>query len=200
MMSASNFQWLLYAVIHARQKRTLSRFAGVGSRLVVLGVILEIMAGFAFIDHLLGVKIPDYGPGMPALFGGAMLCVSIFRMSYPKLYLDWVIVGVIYVGLGCILSSNSTVLTSTLSFIFFCAFFFASTLMRIWIALTYALKGKKRTWLMTGGLAGLLCMISIVFARITGINVNYDIALATDLMFHGLSVAGYGMSIREETA
>ncbi len=199
MMSASNFQWLLYAVIHARQKRTLSRFAGVGSRLVVLGVILELMAGFVLIDPVLGIKIPDYVPGTSALFGGAMVCMTISRISYPKIYLDWILVGLLYVSLGCILSGNGAILSSILSFIFFCIFFLTSALTRIWIALTYAIQGRKRAWLMMGGLTGLLCAALIIIARAKGINVNHDIVLATDLMLHGLSVAGYGMSIREET-
>ncbi len=104
-------------------------------RLVALGAIVVNLAALGLTGPIFGSRLADYSPGFPAIFSGAMLCIIVIRIGRPALYLDWIASGLLYIGLGSLLSSHA-VTASPMAFALFCALFLASALLRIWIAAT----------------------------------------------------------------
>jgi uncharacterized membrane protein HdeD (DUF308 family) len=191
----------LFAVrtaVLARQERTAKRFRGPADwlRLAVLGVVLMSLATLALMDPVSGRKLPDYVPGISATFGGVMLCIAVIRIGWPTLYLDWIVSGLLYMGLGAILYRNSTAIPNEI-FLLFCTVFLASAALRIWIAATLGAKDERRAWLMAGGLTGLFCAFWMIVMWLTEIAIDPDLVVCVDVMLYGLSIAGFGLSLRE---
>ncbi len=189
------------AAVLARRKRTARRFKGPADwlRLAVLGVVLMSLATLALMDPISGRKLPDYVPGISATFGGAMLCIAIVRIGWPALYLDWIASGLLYIGLGAILYRNSTAISNEI-FLLFCPLFLASASLRIWIAATLGAKDDSTAWLMAGGLTGLFCASWTIVMWFTATAIDPDLVICVDVMLYGLSIAGFGLSLREPGA
>ena len=189
------------AAVLARRERTAKRFKGPadGLRLAVLGVVLMSLATLALMDPISGRKLPDYVPGISAIFGGVMLCIAIIRIGWPALYLDWIASGLLYIGLGAILYRNSTAISNEI-FVLFCTLFLASAALRIWIAATLGAKDDRTAWLMAGGLTGLFCSFWTIVMWLTAIAIDPDLVVCVDVVLYGLSIAGFGLSLREPGA
>jgi hypothetical protein len=61
-----------------------------------------------------------------------MLCVIILRISRPAIYLDWIVSGLLYIGLGGALASQA-MSSSASALTLFCVLLLATALLRIWI-------------------------------------------------------------------
>ena len=182
-----------------RRSRVAGRFTGPVDwlRLVVLGVVLVNLAALALADTIFNGKIAN-GSGLSAIFGGSMLCIAIVRIGRPAIYLDWVVSALLYIGLGIVLAGHSALL-STPVFGLFCLLFIASALLRTWIGATLD-AGGGTSWLIAGGLTGLFCVAWMIFMRLGAIDVDPDFVLSVDLMVHGVSIAGFGLSLRAPSA
>ncbi|WP_454919098.1 hypothetical protein [Xanthobacter sediminis] len=184
------------SVLRVRRNRVAGRFHGGvdGLRLVVLGVLLMCLASLALAGPLFQTRIPDYGPGYSAMFGGLMLCIAIVRIGQPALYLDWIASGLLYIGLGLTLLWLS-IAASTLLVPLLCILFLASALLRLWIATTIDSPGDGTAWLAAGALTGLFCAAWILVMEFAEGDIDGDVVLSVDLMLYGLSIAGFGLSL-----
>jgi hypothetical protein len=75
----------IHTAIREQRRRTAACFRGPsdGLRLLALGAILVNLAALALTGPILGSRLASYAPGYPAIFGGAMLCNIILRISRP---------------------------------------------------------------------------------------------------------------------
>jgi uncharacterized membrane protein HdeD (DUF308 family) len=83
---------------------------------------------------------------MAATFGGLILAIIMIRISRPKLYVDWILIGIAYLGLGLMLMRDPLLSSRTL-FAFFCVLLAASALLTLWIGATLA-AGVRRCGLL----------------------------------------------------
>jgi hypothetical protein len=151
------------------------------------------LAGLALAHAIFNGNTPN-GSGLSAIFGGLMLWMAVIRIGRPAIYLDWIVSALLYISLGFALASNSA-LGSTLVFGLFCFLFIASALLRTWIGATLE-AGGGTAWLTAGGLTGLFCVAWMIVMRLGAIDINPDFVLSVDLMVHGVSIAGFGISLR----
>jgi uncharacterized membrane protein HdeD (DUF308 family) len=179
----------------ARRNRVAGRFTGPVDwlRLVVLGVVLVNLAALALAHAIFNGNTPN-GSGLSAIFSGLMLWIAVIRIGRPAIYLDWIVSALLYIGLGFVLAGHAA-LVSTHVFGLFCLLFIASALLRTWIGATLE-AGGGTAWLMAGGLTGLFCVVWMIVMRLGAIDVNPDLILSVDLMVHGVSIAGFGLSLR----
>lgn len=184
------------AAAAAGRKRSARRFPNPSDprRIVVLGAMLITSAALGLAHLVFGNWIPDYIPGIAAIFGGALLSIGIFRIARPAFYLDWIMVGLIYTGLGVLLSGQPG-LVPTESFVLFCTVFLVSALLRLWLGTTCA-NDNGRVWLTAGAGTGLFCVVWLVATRVAAMRIDPDIVLCVDLSMYGVSIARFGYSLR----
>ncbi|MGA0565152.1 hypothetical protein ACO2RV_22125 [Ancylobacter sp. VNQ12] len=184
-------------VAAAGRERSAPRFSKPSDwrRLVALGAMVITLAGLGLAHLLFYNWIPDYIPGIAAIFGGALLSIGIIRIARPAFYLDWIAVGLIYTGLGAILSGQPA-LVPTDSFVLFCLVFLGSAVLRLWIGATCS-NQNGRAWLTAGAGAGVFCVVWLVATRVAAMRIVPDIVLCVDLSIYGLSIARFGYSLRK---
>lgn len=184
----------LQAAMLAQQARATGRFAGPKDwlRLTMLGAILMNFAALGLAGAVFGSRTSDDVLGHAAVFGGMMLSIAIVRIGRPAIYLDWLGNGLLCIGLGTILSVSPT-LASPALFALFCVLFAAWALLRLWIGVT---AGDPTGWLMTSGLIGLFCAGWPMLTHLTGPAADMHLVLFVDLLVHGLSIVGFGLSLR----
>lgn len=190
----------LHAAVEARRRRMAERFHGPSDwlRLVVLGSLLITLALPALVGSIPNLKVEGYSPGMASMFGGLLLAIIIVRIGRPAIYFDWIAVGLLYVGIGVLLSANPW-LSPVRAFVLFCLLFTASALLRTWIGVTLDARGSD--WLTANGLTALFCVAWAIGCRVMAASrPSPDVIVAVDLMLTGLSIAGFGLSLRGRPA
>ncbi|MBP1848305.1 uncharacterized membrane protein HdeD (DUF308 family) [Rhizobium petrolearium] len=184
----------------SRKRRKISdRFQGPydGGRLFVVGIILVDMATVAFANSFFGRLAFQYWPGMASVFGGLLLAIIIIRLGRPKLYFDWIIVGILHLWLGLILT-NDPLLASTWSLASFYVILAASAALTTWIGVTIGILGDGGTWLVAGGLASFVCaVVGGIINGWTDFSIEPDVILGTNLLLLGLAIGGLGLSLRK---
>ncbi|MGP4689386.1 hypothetical protein ACSV5K_23795 [Agrobacterium pusense] len=196
LMRVPDLLQAVQAAAMCRRVKVAGRFRGPYDwrRLFALGVILVDLAILAIVFSDGRGKIIDYWPGMSSIFGGLLLAIIIIRLGQPQLYLDWIANGLLHVGLGLVIAKDP-MLAATSSFIIFCGLLITTAALTTWIGMTLNLAGG-RSWMMAGGLTSLLNVVVPIVSRSTVLIVKPDIVLAVNLFLLGVSIAGYGLSIK----
>jgi uncharacterized membrane protein HdeD (DUF308 family) len=101
-------------------------------RLSVLGSVLLAFSTLASVDTLAMRPLLGDVPGGSAMFSGATIVLFIVKIARAEIYGDWILNGVLYVGVGVALSSDEAGGHASPS-ILFCLLLTASGVTRIWI-------------------------------------------------------------------
>jgi uncharacterized membrane protein HdeD (DUF308 family) len=131
---------------------------------------------------------------MAATFGGLILAIIMIRISRPKLYVDWILIGIAYLRLGLMLMRDPLLSSRTL-FAFFYVLLAASALLTLWIGATLAAGVNGASWLVAAGLTNLFCSAMAVFSHFLTFIPLPDTILAVDLLLLGIAIAGVGISL-----
>jgi uncharacterized membrane protein HdeD (DUF308 family) len=83
-----------------------------------------------------------------------------------------------------------------LSLVLVCAFLFASGLSRIWIGVPGEPQAAA-SWMLASACIALLDALWIVGAQAFHMPTTPSIILAFDALFQGISIAGFGLSLKE---
>jgi hypothetical protein len=178
-----------------RRCNTRGRFRGPydWKRLFALGIVLINVAAIGIANVVLDRGLGAYRPGMASLFAGLLLSIIMVRIGRPQLYLDWIAKGIFYSWLGSILLGDPA-LESVWSFSLF--YILLVGLLIIWIGATLG-PDDGRAWLVAGGLSNLLCAAWATVDRCVAQHIEPDLVLSTSLLLLGLSICGFGLSLRK---
>lgn len=197
MMRVSALLAIIQTVIRHRGRELFLRFRGPHDwkRVVVLGVILVDLSILAMATVLYGSGKTSYRPGLALIFGGLFLSIVVIKMAGPRLYLDWLTIGALRIALGVLLAKDPFLQTVS-SFALFCTLLMAAALLMTWIGATHIM-GKGREWLMASGLTSACFVFLIFIVRYIRLSIVPDIVLATDQLLFGVSLIGFGLSLRD---
>lgn len=165
-------------------------------RLVSLGIFIITFGTLALANNLVPERIPGHFGGGTAIFSGAILFVLIQKISRTRIYLDWTLNGVSFMAVGCVLYANEA-LDHSYSLVLFCTFLLASGLSRIWIG--YTTEPQAASWILSSGSIALLAVLWIVGAQVLQISTSPSNVLAFDILFQGVSIVGFGLSLKDRS-
>ena len=164
-------------------------------RLVSLGIFVVTFGALALADHLVAKPIADRFDGPSIIFCGAMMFVVIEKISGPRVYFDWVLNALFIMTLGFVLYADDT-LEDIYSLGLFCIFLCASGLSRLLISYSEEQQAAA-SWMLRSGYIALLAALWIVGARVLQISMMPSNILALDILFQGISIVGFGLSLKE---
>ncbi|NTF00099.1 hypothetical protein G6M16_024450 (plasmid) [Agrobacterium tumefaciens] len=163
-------------------------------RLIALGTIVVNLSALGLLSSSFGRPMPDYWPGMPAIFSGLVIAIIIMRIGRPKIYWDWVSLGALEITLGVLLK-NDPVLASALYALPFYGLL-AMSAVQLGVIGASIKPNKAWTWLGAGGAANIIVTTLGCIDHFTSKSISAETALMTTLMIIGLSLIGLGKSLR----
>lgn len=189
----SNLLASLYTIVIIQRAKTAGRFGkpSDGTRLVVLGIGLTVFAALELFNVITKGLIGTTS-GAAAIFGGILLDTIIIRISSTKLYIDWLLTGVVYIWLGMLVTGNTT-LSLEMTFVLFCLLLFTSALLKIWTGIIDGRHGM--TWLVADGVMSVIFVLSAIAMRLLPVAAGVNFILVCDLMIYGVSIVGFGLSL-----
>jgi uncharacterized membrane protein HdeD (DUF308 family) len=164
-------------------------------RLASLGILVITCGALELADNLVPTPIPDHFGGGSAIFSGAMVFLIIQKISRTRFYVDWTLNAIFCMAVGFVLHVDEA-LDHIYSLVLFCAFLFASGLSRICIG--YAAEPQAAaSWMLRSGCIALLAALWIIGARVLQKLTMPSNILALDILFQGISIVGFGLSLKE---
>jgi uncharacterized membrane protein HdeD (DUF308 family) len=164
-------------------------------RLSVLGSVLLAFSTLAFVDTLAMRPLLGDIPGGSAMFSGATIVLFIVKIARAEIYGDWILNGVLYVGVGVALSSDEAGGHASPS-ILFCLLLTASGVTRIWIGLTTDPRAAAM-WLWSSGCVAVVGGIGAFAGWVLAAPITPQSVFAVDSLFQGISIAGFSASLRD---
>jgi uncharacterized membrane protein HdeD (DUF308 family) len=164
------------------------------ARLVLLGALLITFGAIALAAAFAIEMIPGYFGGSSALFSGVTIAFIISRIARTEIYSDWLWNAVFYLGVGLTLCKDES-LDQILSSFLICILLLLSSAARVWIGLT-AMRRAAAAWMLLSGIIAGLVPLWIIFARALHMAAAPEIAVALDSLLQGISIAGFGVSLR----
>ncbi|RYG92484.1 MAG: hypothetical protein EON58_18605 [Alphaproteobacteria bacterium] len=166
-------------------------------RVVVLGLVVVHVALLGCAYLFLARFTPDYWPGSAALFGGVIMIVIVGKISAPKVYGDWILLAMIFVGLGTILTIDPH-LRDGISKFSFAVFSLAISvqLNRMGAILaTPVLRASFQAGAVTSFLASVLGNVACLVYR----SISPDGVTLVLLSIAGFVIIGFGQSLRDRS-
>ena len=164
-------------------------------RLVSLGVFIITFGALALADHLAATSIADHFDGASIIFCGAIMFVVIEKISRTQIYFDWILNALFIMTLGFVIYADDT-LEDIYSVLIFFTFLCSSGLSRLYIGYTEEQQAAA-SWMLRSGCIALLAALWIVGARVSQISMMPSNILALDILFQGISIVGFGFSLKE---
>ncbi len=164
-------------------------------RLAILGVLVISFSALALADAWAPTPIPDHFGGGSAIFSGIAVLLLIQKISRTRIYVDWMLNAIFYIGAGLTLYAVEA-LDHILPLVLVCAFLFASGLSRIWIGVTGEPQAAA-SWMLSSGCIALLSVLWIAGDQAFHMPTTPSIILAFDALFQGISIAGFGLSLKD---
>ena len=124
-----------------------------------------------------------------------MVFLIIHRISGARIYVDWTLNAILLMTAGLVFFADEA-LDHIYSLVLFCAFLFASGLSRLCIAHSEEQQAAA-SWMLRSGYIALLAALWIVGARVLQISTMPSNILALDILFQGISMIGFGLSLKE---
>jgi len=185
---------VMAAIVGTFRRSHADRFQGAQDwlRFVILGGLLLTFSSLALASVISRDPLFDDLPGGPAIFGGTIVMIMIIKISSGRLYVDWLLSGALYVGVG--FSQHLAETRGAAWPLLFCVLMAASGLSRIWIGMTT--QGVAGYWPRYSGYVALLAAFAAVAAYLFGMPIRLGSLCAVDLLFQGLAMAGYGIALR----
>lgn len=196
----------LAAFLHRQRRSSKDRFhrPGDGSRIIFLGALLVIFGALALLDVARPGAIPDGFSGGSAIFGGAAVSFFVTKIARTSIYPDWLLSGASYSVAGMILAADQS-LSQVSSLLGFLTSIAAAGGLRVWIGAT-ASPERGAAWFST---AGVFCLLSASWVLLVwlvgpppsnfGLSASPALVLSLDTIALGVSMAGFGSSIKERT-
>lgn len=164
-------------------------------RLASLGIFIIIFGTLALADNLLLMPIADPFGGVSAIFSATMVFLIIHRISGARIHVDWTLNAIFLMISGFVLYADET-LEHIYALVLFCTFLFASGLSRLWIGYSEEQQAAA-SWMLRSGYIALLAALWVVSARVLQISTMPSNILALDILFQGISIVGFGLSLKE---
>src|SRR3546814_12983130 len=133
---------------------------------------------------------------MAALCGGLLIAIIILRIARPRIYWDWAALGILEVGLGVLLKLDPLLASALDSLLFYGLLAMAAV--QLCVIGTSLRPGKAWAWLGAAGIANLVVATLGCLDHFAAKVISVDTALLTTLMIIGLSLIGFGMSLRSK--
>jgi len=166
-----------------------------GRRLVILGGLVICFGALGLGDAWAPTSTPDHFSGGSAIFSGTAVLLLIQKISKTRIYIDWMLSAIFYIGAGLALYADEA-LDQILPLVLVCACLFASGWSRIWIGIT----GKPQdaaSWMLSSGFIALLSAVWIAGDQAFHIPTAPSIILAFDALCQGISTACFGLSLKD---
>jgi uncharacterized membrane protein HdeD (DUF308 family) len=167
-------------------------------RLSVLGCVLLTFSTLALADALATRPLLGDVPGGSAMLIGATIILFTLKIARAEMYGDWILNGVLYVGIGVALSVDEASGHASPS-ILFCLLLMVSGATRIWIGLTTGPQAVAM-WLWPSGCVAVVGGIGAFAAWILAAPITPLSVFAADSLFQGISIAGFSASLRDARA
>jgi uncharacterized membrane protein HdeD (DUF308 family) len=164
-------------------------------RLAILGVLVISFSALALADALAPTPFPDHFGGGSAIFSGIAVLLLIQKISRTRIYVDWMFNAIFYIGVGLTLYADEA-LDHILPLVLVCTFLFASGLSRIWIGVTGEPQAAA-SWMLSSGCIALFSVLWIAGDQAFQMPTTPSIILALDALFQGISIAGFGLSLKD---
>ena len=126
-----------------------------------------------------------------------MLCIAVIRIGRPAIYLDWIVSALLYIGLGFVLAPFRAGFDAC-----FRAFLLPFHRLRASANMDRrdTRRGRRHGVANRRRHDGYVCVAWMIFMRLGAIDVDPNFVLSVDLMVHGVSIAGLGLSLRATSA
>ncbi|OCJ58610.1 hypothetical protein A6U94_23725 [Agrobacterium tumefaciens] len=162
--------------------------------MIALGTIVVDLTLLGFFSSSMGRMTWGYWPGMAAIFSGSLISIIIFRIGRPRIYWDWVGLGAMEICLGIILKTDPLLASPVDALLFYGVL--AMSAVQLYLIGASMKPGKAWTWLGAGGIANIIVMTLGCLDHFTLETIAVETALLTTLMIIGMSLIGFGASLR----
>jgi uncharacterized membrane protein HdeD (DUF308 family) len=181
----------------ARHRRNCAlRFTGATDwlRLVLLGILIITFSAIGLADVLAIVPLPGHFGGSAALCAGMMTALVVVKLGKGAIYLEWIGLAMCSVGIGMVLYVDEGI-SEVASLVLMCLFLALSSVTRLLIGMT-ASPRTAASWIFASGYITALGGAWITGAWIMRLSAPPPTIIALDCLFQGISITGFGLSLR----